>query len=545
MYKMRKIILQHKCWLLVVLVAIAAYSAGEILKAYAAQVVFDSAAMASMELLKKAVVLVIIYLFVLFVTYTFLNFCKGRFVQKCMIDVKNQWFDDIQKKQLCDYDVQESSTYISHFTVDAVMVESDYVTNFLMLLQEGIGGLAALTVIFRVHYIFAVFLLLTFWLPLFISHLWKGRLTKTKIGFSESSGRLTATLKEDFAGFEVCRIFGIKEHVRSAFRKDNERVEAGRFQTGWLGTLTEISSATGSHVIFFFNFLMGAFLTIQGVITVGEIIKCNQLMNTALNPLYMTGTRLTKMKAADEVYQSVSEKLAARTGDKASAGISIECFKDNIHVKSVSLSRYEKSILKQVSVELKKNKKYLVVGESGSGKSTFLKLLLNQYNDYQGTITIDGEDIREIDKDSWYRCLSVVSQEDFVFHDTLYNNITLFEEYDKKDIDEILRMCELEGFVREHAEGLGFMIKENGSNISGGERQRICLARALLRKPSILLLDEATSAMNSEMALKVEENILALEAVTVVAISHRIYPETYNKYDQVIHFKKNTVEQVS
>lgn len=124
------------------------------------------------------------------------------------------------------------------------------------------------------------------------------------------------------------------------------------------------------YFIIFLQFSDRAFLTIQGVITVGEIIKCNQFMNTVLNPLYMTGTRLTKMRVADGVYQNVSEKLAVRTGSKESKGSSIECFKDNIHVEEVSLSRYEKSILKQVSVELKKNKKYLDVGESGSGKLT-------------------------------------------------------------------------------------------------------------------------------------------------------------------------------
>lgn len=320
-------------------------------------------------------------------------------------------------------------------------------------------------------------------------------------------------------------------------------MEEDRFQTGWIGTLTEISSATSSHVIFFCNFLIGAFLTIRGAITVGEIIKCNQLMNTALNPSYMTGTRLTKMKAADAVYQRVSEKLAEHTESVCSSvayDTYIDRFEGSICAEGLSLRRYDKTMLEKMSVEFKKNGKYLLVGESGSGKSTFLKILMNRYRDYQGTVTVDGKELRKIAPDSWYRCLAVVSQEDFVFHDTLYNNVTLYRQYEKSDIDEILRLCGLEGFVREHAGGLAFMIEENGSNISGGERQRICLAHALLRRPSILILDEATSALNSEMALQIEKNLLMLKDVTVIAVSHRIFPETYDTYDCVIQFR-NTI----
>ncbi len=200
----------------------------------------------------------------------------------------------------------------------------------------------------------------------------------------------------------------------------------------------------------------------------------------------------------------------------------------------------ERTIFADVNLRMESGKKYLVTGESGSGKSSLIKILLNIYTDYTGNVLLAGKNYRELAKDSWYQYISVVGQDSFVFQDTVYRNITLFDTYPEEEVQRVVKLCCLEEFVKHHEEGLEYRIEENGRNISGGERQRICLARALIRRPKILILDEATSALNQEMAHQIEANVLSLEDTMVLAVSHRVFEDLKNQYDAEIHFDGQT-----
>lgn len=210
---MKQIILQHKGWLLLTIIAMCAYSAGEIMKAQVMKLAIDAAVDTSMALFQKAVILGIVYLLVLWVTYTFDYWCQEKFARKCMISVKNQWFSDIQRKQLCDYDTQESSTYLSHFTVDAMKIEEGYVSKFLSSLEGIIKGVAALGAILSVHYVFVIVIIIGSYLPIFVSLLWQNKMSETQLASSEMNGKMVATLKELLAGFEVNTLFGIKKRL--------------------------------------------------------------------------------------------------------------------------------------------------------------------------------------------------------------------------------------------------------------------------------------------------------------------------------------------
>lgn len=535
--QIKQIVWKQKGWLLLVVIATCAYTASELMKAYVMQLVLDSATQMSMQLFQKAFITFVLYLPTFLLTYTFLYFCREKFIVKCSIAIKNQWFTDIQKKQLCDYDIQEASTYISHFTVDIKTIEEDYIGSLLSIIQDVIVGVASLGAILKVHYTFVIAIVLSIYLPIFVSRLWEKRLKKTRMEASEINGKMVALIKELMNGFEVSTLFGIRKKEEKKFQKMNEETGAKAFDAEISGDAAAISSGTASIAIFFGNMFLGVLLVLKGFITLGQAEYVIQLMNNVVNPLHRIGPYLAEMKTAEALYQQVSKKLQEHT--EISEPKELSQFTTDICLDGVSLEKNERTILNQICVKFQKNQKYLLIGESGSGKSSLLKILLNMYADYDGKVSVDGKDFRGIDKDSWYRCLSVVSQDSFVYRDTLLNNITLYKEYSEEEIDRVITLCDLQEFIESHEEALEFMIEENGKNISGGERQRICLARALIRRPSLLILDEATSALNSEMARQIEENILGLDATIVIAISHRIFSDLQEKYDGVIRFENH------
>lgn len=540
---MKKILLQHKFWLTLTIFSVLGLTFSELLKAYTMQYILDSATIGSYDQFLKSLLLTGILIIIIFICGIFYDFCSNRFIKACMISVKKEWFETISEKELCEYDTQNASQYISNFTVDTTMLEEDYLRNFLAILGYLFTGIGSLVVILNVHYSFILFVLATFWIPLLVNHLWAGKITSSKMKASQSSGTFVASLKESLMGFEVSKLFSLSYHMVGIFHKKNQETEETRFQSRLTQDISSSCSSSTSLAIWLGSLLLGVYQVLNHVMSVGSVIQVNQLLNNLTTPLYRVSSCLTKMKAADCVYQRINANLEDSHSkeyleSEDTAQEIITGFSNQIDLIQIGLSHHERNILNQINIRFEKGKKYLLVGESGCGKSTIIKLLMNYYRDYDGSILIDNKNFKNIDKDSWYRCLSVVSQNDFVFHDTIENNITLFQSTSEKELNHVLEICCLTEFVASHQDKLDFIIAENGGNISGGERQRICLARALMRRSPVLILDEATSALDSETALRIEKNLLDLEGITLISISHKLFPEVVERYDSTIKIEK-------
>lgn len=540
---MKKVILQHKFWLAAVIFATAGLTTVELLKAFLMQYILDSATIGTMERLQTACFLTIGFLILMVLLGLLYDTVTGYFVRICMETVKAQWMHKIEKKRLCEYDVQKTSGYIFHFTVDTASLEEDYLQNFFLILRYLMTGVASLVVIWNIHYYFVIFVLLTSWLPLLINRLWIGKITDSKLEASKSSGKFTGILKELLAGFEVSRMYGLSEHMEGTFQKENHELEKKRFWSRWTKSTCENTGGTASLLLWMGTLLLGTYLTLRNLITVGMVLQVNQLLNNLVNPLYRISFCLTKMKAANKIYEHVEQDLEDGNLPQETKTTSREPFSgfsNSIQVQSAGIFLREREILKDVNLCFEKGKKYLLTGESGCGKSTLLKMLLDYHKEYTGKILVDGHDLSNVQMENWYQSVAVVSQSDFLFHDTLRNNLCLFRGISEETIREVLKLCCLEKFVEAQKEGLDFMIEENGKNVSGGERQRICLARALLKEAPVLLLDEAMSALDSDTAFQIENNLLSMQGITMISISHKLFPELFEKYDGRIQFEQRT-----
>ena len=187
-----------------------------------------------------------------------------------------------------------------------------------------------------------------------------------------------------------------------------------------------------------------------------------------------------------------------------------------------------KEIIHDFSYEFLKNKKYAIVGNSGCGKSTIVKLLLNYYDNYKGNILINDVNLNKIDMSSVYSHLSMVHQNAPILNDTLRNNITYYNDYSMEQVNRIVHEAGLDHFVESLPDGLDTVINENGNNISGGEKQRISIARTLLKNADLLIYDEPTSNLDHVTAKEIEKNLLNRNN-TCIMITHRQYEMTRRK----------------
>ena len=161
---------------------------------------------------------------------------------------------------------------------------------------------------------------------------------------------------------------------------------------------------------------------------------------------------------------------------------------------------------------------YALVGGSGSGKSTLLNLLMASSREYQGKICYDGKELRDVSPGSLYDLVSIIQQNVFVFNSTIRDNITMFSDFPKEEVDNAVRLSGLKKLIDEKGEN--YLCGENGAGLSGGERQRISIARALLRRTPVLLVDEATASLDAETSFEVMDAILKLDGFTRVIVTH-------------------------
>jgi len=239
------------------------------------------------------------------------------------------------------------------------------------------------------------------------------------------------------------------------------------------------------------------------------------------------------------VLLELNDQLEAhkQSGDKLKK---LDGFSKNITFNNLCFDYIDSiPVLNNLSFSIAKNEKIAFVGKSGSGKSTLVDIISGFHDDYVGNIEINGIDFKEINKDSWRQILGYVSQETFVFNDTIKNNLTFGFDHEISDT-ELYRACEKSQIldsILSFEHGFDTVLGERGVRLSGGEKQRLAIARLFLKKPEIILLDEATSSLDSESEKKVKEALYALcENRTVIAVAHRL--STIADYD-VIHVLEN------
>ncbi|MCR5465220.1 MAG: ABC transporter ATP-binding protein/permease [Lachnospiraceae bacterium] len=474
------------------------------------------------------------------VTFVMELYSQPAFIRKGMSQYKNFAFQKLTEKHITSFRDESTAAYLSALTNDAGSIEANYLSQLTKIFNLTVMFFGSIGMMVWYSPILTAVAVGVTILPLMASILTGSRLSAAEKRVSDRNKTFTATLADCLGGFAVVKSFKAEREMLRLFAEKNRELEGEKYKrrkiqtvVGMIGTLTGMLAQFGV-------FIAGAYLAIKGrSITAGTVVMFVNLMNFMIQPVSELPGLLAGRKAALGLVKKLAEDLTDNT--EAEGTETVTGLKQGIELSDVSFSHDEKEILHNVSLSLEAGRAYAIVGASGSGKSTLLNLLMAPGLAYNGKVLYDGVDIRDIRSESLYELISVIQQNVFVFSASIRDNVTMFRDFPKEEMDEAIRLAHLDTLLSERGEG--YLCGENGCNLSGGEKQRISIARSLLKKSSVLLADEATAALDRETAWQVSSDILDLEGITRVVVTHSLEESLLKRYDGILVLRDGRIAE--
>ena len=350
---------------------------------------------------------------------------------------------------------------------------------------------------------------------------------------------VTTYMIESINGFETIKGSHIEESIMNKFEKKYVKYLKKIFNYQNIYFLENLLKQLINDIGFITITLIGGLLVINGKLTIGTLFTFTSLLVYFLEPIKNIIDLDTTIK---EAKNSIKRILNLLDVEKSKDGIVKLERVDNIEFKNLSYSFNDRDyILKDINLNIEKNSKIMVVGKSGSGKSTLFKILMKYYNVDNNKVFINGIDINNYTKESINNKIIYVSQNEILFNDTLYNNL-IFDNSDSSKLLDVSKMCYVDE-IKDHNLGFNILIEENGFNLSGGEKQRIILARALLKNFDTIIIDEGLSEVDTNMERKILKSIFKyFKDKQIIVISHRL--DNLDLFDRLIKIENGVQKDV-
>ncbi len=454
------------------------------------------------------------------------------YVRDVILTLRIKAFNKIVNMSYKQFNKKSREVYVSNLINDVNTFESSFFRTLIYVISQVFMYVVSLAILVVINWKIALIIFSVSILVLLISKFYEKRTIRYQEDVSTANEKFTVDVSNIFNGLEILKLNNIEDTFLSKNKSAIKNLEHKKFKFNIFTSFQLYSnSAIGNFVII--GIMIYMIYQIQTGLNYGVMLISIQLSGNIIFSLVNIFPLVNKLKASAAIFKkiTVAENVIETNGSENSFE-----FNNLFNINDVSFSYDSKKVFKSINFSFEKGKKHLINGPSGSGKSTLFKLVSHIIDDYEGSIDVDGVDLKSVSTSSFNEKVSYVYQDVFLFEATLKENISLYKSYTDEEVIAACNNAGLKDFVDSLDEGIYTMISENGKNLSGGERQRISIARALCKKAEIIFVDEATSALNDEFGRQIEATLLSLDA-TVITISHKYFEGITNKYDIVFEIK--------
>ncbi|MBC8059983.1 MAG: ABC transporter ATP-binding protein [Clostridiaceae bacterium] len=440
-------------------------------------------------------------------------------------DMKAELFDHIQSLPYSYFDSMNTGELMSRIGEDVDNIWRTVSFGFRLFIENGLYFIIASSILFYLNWILALACIVIMVPIAFISMRLEKVAGETYGKISDQAAEMNTVAQENISGVRLVKAFAREKHEILKFLKMNEtNYKLNVEQTNIFSKFfPQIEFLT--NIVVVFMICLGGILVIKGNLTLGTLVAFSGYIWMLIWPMRMLGW-LTNMIAqnnasAIRIFKILDTKAAIKSDEDS---IVLEEIKGSIKFDNVTFKYNDEIVLKNINLEVAPGATIALMGTTGSGKTSIINLIGRYYDVMEGSISIDGHDVKNINLESLRSKMSVVSQDVFLFSESVKDNIRLGKP--EASIDTVIEACReacADEFIRELEDGYETIIGERGIGLSGGQKQRISIARALIREASILILDDASSALDMETEYSLLKNLKhRKKKPTTFIIAHRI-----------------------
>jgi subfamily B ATP-binding cassette protein MsbA len=471
------------------------------------------------------------------------TYCMQWVSSKVVSDIRVQLFSKMVRHSMDFFNKMRSGFLMSRITNDTRVMQMALTSVGSDLFKQPITIVGAISVLLLMDWKFTVVTLILFPTCLLPLRIYGRRAKKAVQDEQEGMAQMVVTMQETFAGIRVVKSFAREAYQEKEFKRSNQMQFSQMMRIirsiEAVGPLVEIIAAIGVGMALLYvyaaNLSVGLFFGLfSGIFILYEPIK-------TLSRIHIVMQR--SIAATSAIFGILDSKPTVQDAPDA---VALKSSEGRIDFENVTF-RYattHRDAIRNVTVHIEPGKTFALVGASGAGKSTILSLILRLYDPTSGAVKIDGRDLRSITQKSLRDQIGLVTQETFLFHDTIFNNIQFGQlNATQEQIYEAAQAAYAHEFIMAQPKGYQTVIGDKGCLLSGGQQQRLAIARAILKNAPILLLDEATSSLDSESEQQIQKALAQLAAGrTVIAIAHRL--STVLSADQIIVMDSGRIKEI-
>ncbi|WP_044398666.1 ABC transporter ATP-binding protein [Lacinutrix sp. Hel_I_90] len=462
-----------------------------------------------------------------------------------LTDLRNDMYDNIINLPLRFYSKRQKGDIMARILGDIGEMQNSLFIILELIVREPLNVIFAIGMMFYINWRLSLFVLVFIPTAGFVISRIGKRLKSQSLTAQQESGRLISIVEETLTGLKIVKSYTAESVFKYNFKNSADRLlklsNSIGLRNNLAGPVSEFLGITTIAILLWYGgTLVLVDKTIEGTTFIGFMLLAYGILTPAKAISKASYKVKNGMAAADRVFEILHE---ADTMPDIPNALELNEFKSEITINTISFKYDDDLVLKNFSIKVPKGKTVALVGQSGSGKSTIANLLTRFYDVNEGSIAIDGNDIRNITKKSLRDLMGLVTQDSILFNDTIKNNLLIGkQEASEEEVVEALKIANAWEFVKDLPKGIETNVGDAGNNFSGGQKQRLSIARAVLKNPPIMVLDEATSALDTESERLVQ---IALENMmknrTSIVIAHRL--STIQNADEIIVMHKGEIAE--
>ena len=451
-------------------------------------------------------------------------------------DIRNQIYNKMTSLPIAFFSNERKGDVMARMSGDVTEVENSIMTSLDMLFKNPIMIIACLVMMIVLSWQLTLFVLILLPIAGWIMGRVGKRLKRVSLEGQNQWGVLLSNIEETIGGLRIVKAFNAEEKVRNRFEGENEKYRAIQTRMNRRYVLAHPMSEFLGTVTIAIVLWFGGSLILGGhsSITAPKFIYYMVIFYNIINPAKDLSKATYSIQRGLASMERIDKILSADNPIKnPKQPVPLTSMQEGIQYNNVRFRYGDAWVIDGVSIDIKRGQTVALVGQSGSGKTTMADLLPRFYDVQEGSISIDGTDIRQFNISDLRGLMGNVNQEAILFNDTFYNNITFgVENATREQVEEAARIANAYDFIMASEQGFDTNIGDRGCKLSGGQRQRISIARAILKNPPILILDEATSALDTESEHLVQDALDNLmHGRTTLVIAHRL--STIKNADQI------------